>query len=616
MKCPVCGTHNPSEARFCRRCSAALPREAEVATSQSGQDEDLATAPLSNGLSTRPFDDPSGTRPFSTIAPSQLTEPPASDTEATQPLARPRFFFEALPTGALVGGLPYEIMALISESSAVNTYAAQDRHKRIRCRSCAFAQNAFGDEYCQQCGALLAGIEPHHPSYVIKESIAADAIAVERRLADMQVHHGGALLPVDTFSESIHGTRRYYVVLPEPSPLLGAALAAPQELLDVLSWGVMLSESLAFLHQRNIAFGAADLSHVSLENKMARWFDFSSARIIAPGVEGRALLKDDVVSLSAALFVLLTGQMYSPRVAVQPPNLAHTFADVFGGKLTQAAALADQLRSALAEVRRPASYDVRVGRLSDVGQMRQLNEDSLLALEIGLVHRSVSRPIGIYAVADGAGGHAAGDVASGIVVRSLARQAVDNLLAQQFDEMPPNLDVDAWLRSAIQTANEAVHRQRAAARTDMGTVLVMAVIVDGEAYIAHVGDSRAYLIGESAIKQITVDHSLVQRLVDTGQITREQARTHESRNVIYKMIGDRPKIEPDLNHISLQPGDRLLLCSDGLNGYVEDAEIHKIVLSSTSTQDACQRLIDAANAAGGPDNITAILVQIEALGEA
>jgi len=611
MKCSVCGTHNPPEARFCRRCSAALPRTAEVDAAQAGEGQ--TTAPLSDGLGTRPFDS-SGTRPFTPVEPAALAET-APDTEATQPLSRARFFFETLPAGALVGSLPYEILAPINEGTSINIYSAQDRHNRIRCRSCAYVRNVFGDEYCQQCGAPLIGIEPHHPRYVVKESIAADAIAVERRLADLQVHHGGALLPVDTFSETVHGTKRYYVILPEPSPLLGTSLAAPQELLDVLQWGVMLSESLAFLHQRNIALGVADLSHVSLENKMARWFDFSSARVVTPGVEARELFKKDVASLSAALFVLLTGQIYSPRVTLQPPSLARTFADVFGGKLTQAAALAEQLRSALAEVRRPASYDVRVGRLSDVGQMRQLNEDALLALEVGLVHRSVSRPIGVYVVADGAGGHAAGDVASGIVVRTIARHATEDLLPQQLDEAAPDPDIAAWLRGVIQTANEAVHRQRATARTDMGTTVVIAVVIEGEAHIAHVGDSRAYLINKTSITQLTVDHSLVQRLIDTGQITRDEARKHESRNVIYKMIGDRPKIEPDIDHVSLQPGDRLLLCSDGLNGYVEDQDIHKIVLNAAAPQEACQWLIDAANAAGGPDNITAILVQIEALGE-
>ena len=615
MNCAVCGTHNPPDERFCRRCSTALPREAELEPSAADAASQVATAPLidEDTLGTRPFDSHMITRPLGDDQAPPAAMPAGSDD--TQPLPRPRYFFEALPIGALVGTLPYEILSTIGEDGSVNTYAAQDRHQRTRCRSCAYSSNSFGDEYCQQCGALLAGIEPHHPQYIVKESIAADAIAIERRLADMRLHHGGALLPVDTFSESIGDTRRYYVVLPQPSPRTGASLAAPQELLDVLQWGMMLSESLAFLHGRNIAFGAADLSHVSLDNRMARWFDFASARIVSEGVQARKLFREDVTSLAALLFVLLTGQIYSPRVMLEPPSLTQLFGDVFNGQLVTAASLTDRLRGALAEVRRPTTYDLRVGRLTDVGHHRQLNEDSLLTLDIGQVHRSVSRPVGVYAVADGAGGHAAGDVASGIAIRVIARQALEGLLPQLLNEAPLHVDVPSWLRSAIQAANEAVHRQRAAARTDMGTVLVVAVILDGEAHIAHVGDSRAYLVTGAEITQLTVDHSLVQRLVDTGQITRAEARTHENRNVIYKMIGDRPKIEPDVKRITLAPGDGLLLCSDGLCQYVEDDEIHQIVLSAPSPQEACQRLIDAANRAGGPDNITAILIQIDALGK-
>ena len=613
MNCTVCGTHNPPDARFCRRCSAALPREAQLQAAYAG---DMTTTPLTDSASTRPFDATAGTRPLDLDQPAQTPATAASDADVTRPLPRPRFFFEALPIGALVGSLPYEILSALKVDSSVNTYSAQDRRKRIRCRTCAYARNAYGDEYCQQCGAPLIAIEPHNPRYIVKESIAADAIAIERRLADMRLHHGGTLLPDETFSETIAGTRRYYVVLPEPSATTGALLASPQELLDVLQWGIMLAESLSFLHQHNIAFGAADLSHVSFDDKLARWFDFTSAHTIQPGVEGRNLLKQDVVTLAASLFVLLTGQIYSPRVVIEPPSLALTFRDVFSGALTTASALADHLREALADVRRPTSYDLRTGRLTDVGQMRQLNEDSLLTLESGQVYRSVSRPFGLYVVADGAGGHAAGDVASGIAVRTVAQQAIETLFVPQFEESPPGVDIAGWMRNAIQAANEAVHRQRTVTRTDMGTVIVVAVIVDAEAHIAHVGDSRAYLVNAEGIKQITTDHSLVQRLVDTGQITQAEARTHENRNVIYKMIGDRPKIEPDLNKVALAPGDRLVLCSDGLCGYVDDPDIHQIVLSAPSPQDACRQLIDAANTAGGPDNITAIVVQLEALGEA
>jgi protein phosphatase len=234
-------------------------------------------------------------------------------------------------------------------------------------------------------------------------------------------------------------------------------------------------------------------------------------------------------------------------------------------------------------------------------------------MEVGRVHRSIGTPIGLYVVADGMGGHSAGDVASGLTVDLIAHHAVETLLAANLDDQGNDFDVSAWLREAVTLANKTVHEQRQLAGTNMGTTLVMAFIAAGRAYLANVGDSRAYLINQAGMKQITVDHSLVQRLIETKQLTVEEARTHPQRNVIYKNLGDRANVEPDIFQIDLQPGDQLLLCSDGLSGYVEDRATLDIIRSAPSPQVACRQLIDAANANGGPDNITAIIVQLETL---
>ena len=145
----------------------------------------------------------------------------------------------------------------------------------------------------------------------------------------------------------------------------------------------------------------------------------------------------------------------------------------------------------------------------------------------------------------------------------------------------------------------------------------MAYVAGGQACFANVGDSRGYVVNDSGITQMTVDHSLVQRLVDTKQLTPDEAHHYLQKNVIYKNLGDRATVAPDLRMAELQPGDRLLLCSDGLLGWgspVKEDEAHRIIMAAASPQDACRQLIDAANAAGGPDNITAIIVQMEPLG--
>ena len=256
----------------------------------------------------------------------------------TRPLQRPRNFFEPLPERAIINEGRCLIRTLQEESPLLNVYAAVSRRALVECRQCGFTRNNFGDQYCLQCGASLAGVEPNYPNFVVKETLAPDAIAIERQLAEMELHHGGALLPIETFTEIILGTRRVYVVLPEPSPFTGETLPPQPELNDVINWGVQLADALAFLHKNNISFGAAHLNHMSISGKAARWFNFTSARIQTPGTRTRKAYTDDVQALMASLFVLLTGKAYSPDMAVEPPGLQTVFHETFTGEIASARA--------------------------------------------------------------------------------------------------------------------------------------------------------------------------------------------------------------------------------------------------------------------------------------
>ncbi len=609
MKCTNCGTQNPDDAKHCRRCGAVLPATTQLVEPDQAANDIDRTQPLNNTANidaTRPLEDSNA--PIVPAVPDRANTP-----NATRALPRPKMFFEPLPERALLSDAHYKIGSLIEDSPMLNTYTAISRRAVVECKTCGSTRNIFGDAHCQNCGASLADLEPRYPMYIVKETIAADAVNIERKIADMKLQHAGALLPIESFNETIIGTRRIYVVLPEPSPFSGSHLPNQPELTDVVNWGLQLANTLAFLHKNNIAMGAADLDHISIGGKTARWFNFADAHLADNSARSVKLYNDDVVNLAAGLFVLLTGRTYSPKVQVEPHGLSETFQQVFSGKITTAAQLADRLREAIQEIRRPTSYDLRVGRLSDVGQVRQINEDSLFTLESGLVYRSISAPLGLYVVADGMGGQAAGDVASGLAVRSIAQHAAETFMLPSLKTEPQLINVEIWLREAISRANSAVYQQRISADNNMGTTLVMAVIVEGEAYVAHLGDSRAYLLNSDGFRQITVDHSLVQRLVDTKQLTPEEAKVHPQRNVIYKNLGDRANVDPDIDRFSLESGDQLLLCSDGLSGYVDDPDIEKIMREAHSPQEACRKLIDAANTNGGPDNITAIIVQLETL---
>lgn len=228
---------------------------------------------------------------------------------------------------------------------------------------------------------------------------------------------------------------------------------------------------------------------------------------------------------------------------------------------------------------------------TDVGRMRKNNEDSYLSAEP------------VAAVADGMGGHSAGEVASAIAIEELAalgeRGPWENETAATDD-----------LKQAILRANRRIRGMAASDRklNGMGTTLV-ALLQDGDmVHVANVGDSRGYLLRQGELSQVTVDHSLVQELVDDGRLSPEDAERHPQRSVITRALGIDPEVEFDLFTYKLQVGDRLLLCSDGLSDVVEPTQIRNVLLRVRSPQKAARQLITVANEQGGPDNITVIVV--------
>jgi len=232
---------------------------------------------------------------------------------------------------------------------------------------------------------------------------------------------------------------------------------------------------------------------------------------------------------------------------------------------------------------------------TDTGQQRTANEDRYFA---GLT---------VFAVADGMGGHAAGEVASSTAVGPVAE------LDGQRWETPG--EADAALATAVRAANHDVVEKAASDRSlrGMGTTLTAVLVRDGRLHVAHVGDSRAYLYRPSeGLNQITEDHTLVEELVKEGRLRREDVATHPQRSVITRAIGVDATVDVDrLPPIPLRPGDQVLLCSDGLSGVVEDTEIADLLERASDGDAACQDLLAAANRAGGPDNITAVLLRVE-----
>lgn len=233
---------------------------------------------------------------------------------------------------------------------------------------------------------------------------------------------------------------------------------------------------------------------------------------------------------------------------------------------------------------------------TDVGIVRSGNEDNYLMMA----------DRGLFIVADGMGGHAAGEVASEMAVRLIARE-VGSLRGLKDD------DVAERLRHAVRVANDAIFARTLAEhdKRGMGTTATAMVLLPGRFLIGHVGDSRAYLLREGKLFQVTRDHSYVQEQVDAGLLTPEQARVHPYANVITRCVGASTEVEADIYVGQLRPNDIVLLASDGLTGMLEDEHLEKILATEGGPERWVDRLINDANRRGGLDNITAIVVRIE-----
>lgn len=269
---------------------------------------------------------------------------------------------------------------------------------------------------------------------------------------------------------------------------------------------------------------------------------------------------------------------------------------------------------------------------ADKGMRREANEDSVLAM---VVEQPGQQEMGLFVVCDGMGGHLGGEFASywaieaikiefaqplalsdprdTIIIEEEDRQKAREGILPEFISNPAAMDPKELVMAAVQKANQVVydytiHKPEQAGNA--GTTISMVFVHDGKAVIANAGDSRTYLLRGGNLRQISKDHSLVATLVDNGELKPEEIYTHPRRSVIFRYLGMKGKIQPDLFNEELQPGDRLLLCSDGLWEMVRsDAEIIRCIEDSAHPEQACLALIEAANRAGGEDNIGVVVVE-------
>lgn len=242
---------------------------------------------------------------------------------------------------------------------------------------------------------------------------------------------------------------------------------------------------------------------------------------------------------------------------------------------------------------------MRIVSKTDVGLARRTNQDAYATGEL---------PGGVAwaVVCDGMGGVGGGNVASALAVKTISEQ-----ISSSYREGMSSNSVRTLLESAITAANMAVF-DKSQQETDlagMGTTVVVCVILDGKAHISHVGDSRAYVFSPLRIRQITRDHSYVQRLIEDGKLTEEEARTYPHRNIITRALGVEERLLVDYNEVTLAPEDAILICTDGLSGSVEEGEMLEVIRQS-NVYECPDRLVRLANEKGGADNVTVVILSL------
>lgn len=248
------------------------------------------------------------------------------------------------------------------------------------------------------------------------------------------------------------------------------------------------------------------------------------------------------------------------------------------------------------------------GIASDVGRMRNNNEDACFGMQWHSITFDNRPDFGFFAVADGMGGHLDGERAAGIAIRTLASEMLDKIyvpLLRNFNAGDSPTVLEA-LVSASEKANHAVIKGVPGG----GTTLSAIAIIGNLAYLTHVGDSRAYLIHDNKIEQLTTDHTLVQRLLEMKELTPEEAENYPQKNVLYRAIGQNEELKMERLVRALPPSGRVLICTDGLWDMIEDDTIMHVALQASSPQEACDNLVKLANDRGGTDNISAIVFQV------
>ncbi len=613
ITCPNCGAQNRPTAKFCKQCGADLsptraviPRPATaVSVSAPAHGQPAPTPPP-----------PSPTRPLHD-AEKPDTPKPATDPQVPPNLPTSDRLTPLQPGSILIDpqhpDQKYSI-AIARELARSIYYNALN----LTCPDCQTPHpNVPADGMCQQCPTPLQPVLIHErrrrPGQTLPPADLEALIRLSAGHANILPHHA-----IIQYQDNL------YTVVEHPGRwgvlVRGQRQRSPDEAMASIA---QIGRTMAYLHQHG--FTHAEVGGASIESLVlvggaanVKFADLSTCTRLRSDdpTALRAQTNSAVAFLAWTLFYLATGNELSRAdVQLAPPALRTVIERAMQEQYGSVQDMLTDLTLLPSSAPPARSLKPTHGQATHPGQRHLHNEDAVVTFTFDKEQEGRSVPIGFYLVADGMGGHDAGDLASRTVNQIVTDWIIQTKVLPDLRKASRQLTTDdatsEMLTQAIQQANEALLHHGEQKRSDPGSTVTAALIIGDVATIANVGDSRTYLLRNGQLEQITQDHSLVARLVDAGIIEPEDVHSHPQRNQIYRCLGHEPDIEVDTFTRPLRADDMLVLCSDGLWEMVPDDEIRRIVENARSPQKACDALIEAANQAGGEDNIAVIAVEME-----
>jgi serine/threonine protein phosphatase PrpC len=591
--CPKCSAENRPEAAFCAQCGTILFTQ---------------PAPVN------PLQQPAPVKPIEQPVPSQLSSQPvpAGTTEkimqeSSQAPATQLAGFASRSEGAIFGNrFRYDSLLNMAEHDILYTVTevSDPQIPPVRicsnptCRTIHSPMSLEIEKFCTVCGQPL---DERSPIFMLQES-DIDKFGLIMPIIDLHLVHPNVHPPISIFKQDTPDGFRYCLVTPYSQDL-----PSQPDVSEALDWGEQLAQALDYLQTNGIVLcEEVDQSNIGMSEGKVVWRNFSSTRI-SPILTDREKI-NNVRLLALAMYSWMTGKSSYSIDPYLPAAVNDLFQKALvGDGFTSATEFEQQITLAKSNGSSRLNLDYQIGRRTHAGMVRSNNEDSVLSMELSILQQGIIQPIILCAIADGMGGHASGELASSLVTDVIAQIGAIDLASLRDPSYEKYAD---WVKRSMQAANQKVYKARQNVGNDMGSTLVLGLIVGSQAYLGHLGDSRIYLLSKGNIQQLTEDHSLVQHLVMMGKISQEEARFHPQRNVIYRSLGENSDAEADYLTQQLFPNDRLLFCSDGLTSMLDDQKIQKIILEASSPQTACDQLVNEANLAGGEDNISVVLVEV------